>query len=454
MNKILTTLFLLCFSIATYSQEISGNWMGEIDINGNKLGFTFAITKTEKGYESTMDIPTQGLKGAKAENTTFTNAQLFISFPEFQIKYEGKLNEKEEIEGNFIQGGHPIPLNLKRGTITLNRPQEPKPPFDYYSEEIIFKTSDNLKIEGTLTLPQKNGKFPIVTIISGSGPQDRDGEIFGHKPYLVLADHLTKNGIGVFRFDERGVGNSEGIFATATIETLTSDIESAIQYLQQRKDINISKFGLIGHSIGGIIAPKIASKNNDINFIVLMAAPGVNGDQLMLSQKAALERGLGLNEMQIAQGQELVKGAYDIIINSDLNSQQLKDSLNTFYINKYGVFLPQEQRESLVEQITGNEMIGLIRSKPSEYLKKIKCPLLAINGDKDFQVPSKENLKAIESSTKESGNKNVKTVELKNLNHLFQESKTGLLNEYAQIEQTISPTALELISTWIKEQTK
>ena len=454
MNKILTTLFLLCFSIATYSQEISGNWTGEIDINGNKLGFTFAITKTEKGYESTMDIPAQGLKGAKAENTTFTDAQLSISFPEFQIKYEGNLNDKEEIKGNFIQGGHPIPLNLKRGTITLNRPQEPKPPFDYYSEEIIFKTSDNLKIEGTLTLPQKNGKFPVVIIISGSGPQDRDGEIFGHKPYLVLADHLTKNGIGVFRFDERGVGNSEGIFANATIETLTSDIESAIQYLQQRKDINISKFGLIGHSIGGIIAPKIASKNNDINFIVLMAAPGVNGDQLMLSQKAALERGLGLNEMQIAQGQDLVKGAYDIIINSDLNSQQLKDSLNTFYINKYGMFLPQEQRESLVEQITGNETVGLIRSKPSEYLKKIKCPVLAINGNKDFQVPSKENLKAIESSIKENGNKKVKTVELENLNHLFQESKTGLLDEYAQIEQTISPTALELISTWIKEQTK
>lgn len=454
MNKFFTTLFLLCFSFAAVSQELAGDWTGAIEMNGNKLDINFTITRTGESFEATMDIPAQGLKGARAASTTFSGGRLSLSFPKFQIKYEGELSSREELSGNLIQAGHPVPLDLKKGTIMIHRPQEPASPFSYRSEIVTFPTTDDLTLEGSLTLPQAKDPFPLVIIISGSGPQNRDGEMFGHKPYWVLADHLTRNGIAVLRFDERGVGNSEGNFDAATIEILSSDVRAAMRYIGDRKDLNISGLGLIGHSIGGIIAPKIASEDSNVAFLVLMAAPGVNGDQLMLSQKAALERGSGINEMQVAQGQAFIKSAYDIIINAGLDDEPLKDSINNFYINKYGALLPAMQREELVAQITGKETIGLLRSRPSTYLSNIKCPVLAINGDKDFQVPSKDNLEAIERHTTAKGNMKVTIAELKGLNHLFQEAKTGLLNEYAQIEQTIAPDALELISDWVKERAK
>ncbi|RSK41344.1 alpha/beta hydrolase family protein [Mangrovimonas spongiae] len=452
MRIIFTLLLCSLYSITSFSQNYVGNWIGEISIPNGKLDFAFKITKHGGNYNATMDIPQQGLNAAKAESAILKDTILTIAFPNFNLEYKGSLNANDEIIGNLFKGGYPAPLNLKRGEIILNRPQEPKPPFNYYSEDVTFKTSDNLKLAGTLTLPKEKGKFPVVIIISGTGPQNRDGEMFNHKPYYVIADQLTKNGIGVLRFDERGVGKSKGNFDTTTIAVSASDIKSAINYLKTRTDVNVKKIGLIGHSIGGIVAPKVASEINDINFIVLMAAPGVNGDKLMLSQKAALERTMGMNELQIAQGQELVKGAYDIVVSTNLDNQVLKDSLNSFYINKYGKMFPENQRIGLVNQITKNEILSLIRSKPSEYLEKVACPVLAINGNKDFQVPSKENLNAIKMATKKSGNKNVKTVEFENLNHLFQKCNTGMSSEYSQIEQTIAPEVLDLITNWVKEQ--
>lgn len=371
------------------------------------------------------------------------------------MEYTGRLNQLNEIIGKITLAGNPFPMNIKKGKIEINRPQEPKAPFNYYSEDVTFiNMKDKITLSGTLTLPKQKGDFPAVIIISGSGAQNRNGEMLGHKPYLVIADYLTKNGIGVLRFDERGVGGSDGDFETATIKDFSSDINSAINYLKNRDEINHSKIGLIGHSIGGIVAPKVASENDDVSYIVLLAGPGINGDKLMLSQKAALERIMGLNEMQIAQGQDFVKGAYDIITNSDLDNTILKDSINSFYSSKYGNLLPENQIKTLVNQVTKYEVVSLIKSKPSIYLSKVKCPVLALNGSKDFQVTAKENLEAIKNIFIENGNDHVKIVELENLNHLFQECETGALKEYSQIEQTISPTVLELITDWIKEQTK
>ena len=455
MKRIFTVIFLTIFSTLSFSQDISGDWMGEINVGGTALEFAFNIKNDESGLIATMDIPKQGLSNAKAETATFADSTLTITFPTFHLEYKGRLNQKNDFIGNLSQAGQPMPLNLTKGIIVLNRPQEPKPPFSYYSENVNFEnTADNIKLSGTLTLPKKEGKFPVAIIISGSGPQNRDGEMFGHKPYLVLADQLTKNGIGVLRYDERGVGESQGNFETAAINEFSSDVKAAINYLKTRKEVNASKIGLIGHSIGGVIAPKVAVENGNIDFIVLMAAPGINGDKVMLSQKAALERLMGYNEMQISQSQDFVKGAYDIIVNSELDNPSLKDSLNSFYTHKYGAMLPKEQRETIVDQITGYEFVSLIKSRPSEYLEQIKCPVLAINGSKDFQILPEENLLAIKNSIEKNGNKKVKVLELENLNHLFQESETGMLSEYSEIEQTISPVALKLITDWIREQTK
>ncbi|MHA7059121.1 alpha/beta hydrolase family protein [Aquimarina sp. M1] len=454
MNRIGIIFLFWIGTINAFSQDVSGDWIGEINVNSNNLGIAFHIQKTDAGYTTTMDIPKQGLSKAKAAKTTFVNSELKVSFPEFKIEYKGNLVDNGKILGNLVQRGYPISLDLKKGIIKLKRPQEPKPPFNYYSENITFMNStDTLKLAGTLTLPKKEGKFPVVIIVSGSGPQNRDGEMFGHKPYFLIADQLTKNGIGVFRFDERGVGVSEGEFNTVTIAVSSSDVSSAIDYLRTRKEIDTSRIGLIGHSIGGIVAPKVASVDKHVGFIVLLAAPGVDGDVLMLSQKAAVEKTMGLNETQIAQSQELVKGAYDIIKNTKLDRKSLQDSINSFYVNKYGELFPENQRKMLVKQITDNEVASLLKSRPSTYLEKITIPVLAINGKKDLQVSAEENLAVIKKSLAKAGNDNIKIVALENLNHLFQESTTGAISEYSEIEQTFSPIALDVIISWVKEQT-
>ena len=444
MKKILLLTALLFQSTFLFSQDISGNWIGNLDIQGSKLEFAFNIERNGNGYTSTMDIPKQGLNNAKVESTKFTDSILTITIPKFQMEYKGRLNKENQIIGKISQAGQPFDMILTKGKIELKRPQEPKEPFNYYSEDIVFKNdTDHLTLFGTLTLPNKTGKFPAVLIISGSGPHNRDGEMFSHKPYLVLADHLTKNGIAVLRYDERGVGKSEGNFEDTKLEQFKTDVEMAIDFLKNRKEIDRKSIGLIGHSIGGIIAPTIASKRKDIDFLVLLAAPGVDGDILMIQQKASKERLMGLNEQQIIQSADAVKGAYDIIKNSEMNNH---------FIVKYNGQLPENQRKGLVDQITSFEMVGIIQSKPSKYLKELECPVLALNGSKDFQISSKENLLAIENSLPKSSRN--KFVELEGLNHLFQDSNTGDISEYSEIEETFSPKALTLITDWIKKQTE
>jgi alpha/beta superfamily hydrolase len=455
MNKLFILSFFLLFSLLTSAQDISGDWTGEVEIPSGKLGFVFHLAKEGNGYSATMDIPKQGLNNSKAESTTYIDSVVTINFQAFKIEYSGRLNKQNEFIGNLSQSKSPVPLNLKRGNITLNRPQEPKPPFSYNSEEITFQSqADKINLKGTLTLPKKQGKYPVVIIISGSGPQDRNGAMFGHKLYWVIADQLTKNGIGVLRFDDRGAGESGGKVEETTIDVNSADVKGAIAYLKTRKDIITSKIGLLGHSIGGIIAPKVASETKDINYIVLMAGPGLDGDKLMLSQKAASERLLGLQEMQIMQGQILFGGAYNVVVNSKSDAAGIKAEVTAYFKEKIGTMVPKSQIDAITEQITGNEILSLIQSKPSIYLSKVKCPVLAINGSKDFQVPAKDNLAAIKSAVESNGNTKVKVMELENLNHLFQEAKTGALSEYAEIEQTISPVALNAMTLWIMEQVK
>lgn len=449
-------LFLMTtFSLSLFAQDITGNWTGIITGSKGSVEFSFSISKNRDLLESTIDVPKYGIKGVKAEKASLADSTLIMSFTKLNLTYEAKVINSSEIKGKLLVSGRdPISLNLKPGKIEINRPQEPLPPFDYYTEDITFTNSEGIPIKGTLSLPKKNRKFPVVIIISGSGPHDRVGEMYGHKPYLVIADHLTKNGIGVLRYDERGIGESGGDFKTATISEFSDDVSSAITYLKTRKDIRKKKIGLIGHSLGGIVGPKVASERTDVSFLVLMAAPGLNGDELMLIQKAAFEKEAGLNEEQVEFGQIMMKNSYAIITETNLENKTLKDSLHSFFIKDYGLKIPENQREAMVNQIGSSEIVSLIRSQPSEFLEKVKCPVLAINGSKDLQVTPKENLEAIKTSLEKNGNTSFEILEFDNLNHLFQESKTGLLTEYAQIEQTIHPEVLEKMTGWIIKQTK
>jgi pimeloyl-ACP methyl ester carboxylesterase len=269
-----------------------------------------------------------------------------------------------------------------------------------------------------------------------------------------LSDFLTKNGIAVLRFDDRGTGKSSGDFKEATTFDFAKDVEYAIEYLQKRKEINKDKIGLIGHSEGGIIAPIIASENEDIDFIVLMAGSALRGDKLLLLQKYKIETQLGINRQLVENNQQIFAGAYEIILNQSIENELVSDTLSKYFTSKYGQALPEKQKTALINQLSSPWMLNFIRLDPVVYLSKVNCPVLAINGSKDIQVPPKENLTAIKNASIKGGNINVTVKELPNLNHLFQECITGSPNEYAEIEQTIAPIALKEILNWIHLQVK
>ncbi|AGC78568.1 hypothetical protein LX97_02667 [Nonlabens dokdonensis] len=336
-----------------------------------------------------------------------------------------------------------------------NRPQEPKEPFDYISENVKFKNNlDSISLAGTITYPKNGSDFPAVILISGSGPQDRNSELMNHKPFLVIADYLTKQGIAVLRVDDRGTGESEGNYNETGLAGFVNDTQSALEFLKTRSEIDPSKIGLIGHSLGGTIAPIVANNNTDVSFIVILSGAGMRGDQLMLLQKEKIERQMGVPEIGITQGQNNMKGAYEIILKSKDDKIQLQTELKNYFTELFGAMLPENQIQTLSQQLSLPWLVDFIQNDPQTSLRNTKCPVLALNGSNDLQVPAEENLELIEKLLKENGNKDVTTQKLENLNHLFQESETGLPNEYATIEQTFSPKALEIITKWIKQRTK
>ncbi|TDE01717.1 alpha/beta hydrolase family protein [Flavobacterium hiemivividum] len=458
-------LIILLSTFTVKAQDITGQWNGVLKVQGTQLRLVFNVTKSDNTFSASMDSPDQGAKGIPVTKTTFENSRIKFEIANAGIAYEGELSENEII-GTFKQAGQEFPMNLSRKAIdkeVVKRPQEPSKPYSYYSEDITFENPKaSISLAGTLTLPKKEGVFPVVILISGSGPQNRDEELLGHKPFLVLSDYLTKNGIAVLRYDDRGVGKSKGNFKTATSADFATDVESAISYLKTRKEINKKQIGLIGHSEGGLIAPMVASKSKDVSFIVLLAGTGIQGDQLLLLQQALIASANGATETDIKKTIQNNKVLFEMVVNSNDN-QKLKTALtnqiNELLKNDTTAKIPNGMTKKTyvslqVDQITSPWMQYFLKYNPAPALEKVRCPVLALNGEKDLQVPPKENLTAIKNALTKGGNKNATTIELAGLNHLFQESKTGSPADYATIEQTFSPTALEEITKWIKVQTK
>lgn len=442
-------IYVLClFPVLLWAQEISGNWKGTLAFGNQKIALSFGVTELENKLLGHMSIPAQGLNKAKASETLFSDGSLKMNFSAFNITYEGRL-VNDSIQGNFIQNGFKIPLVLSRGTLQISRPQTPKPPFNYSSEEIVFVNEKaQIQLSGTLNIPKDLPLKALVVMVSGSGPQDRDGSMFNHKPYELLAHSLASDGVGVLRYDDRGVGASQGDFSTASIETLGEDLSAAVRFLRNRKEFARVPLGLLGHSLGGIIAPKVASEHHDIDFLVLLAAPGLSGDLLMLQQKADMERKMGLSEEQISQGQELMRGIYDLV-GKNLNTAQTLQDIDRYLIDIYGELLPEQQRKQLMKQIGSAEIMSLIKSDPAAFLETLKIPVLAVNGSLDVQVAATENLRAIEKALPPHPKSSLETLD--GLNHLFQEAVTGLPNEYYNIEQTLSPKLLVRIKEWIND---
>ena len=456
-------LFFLCFIFNNlFSQNIIGQWSGVLKLPGSQLRIVFNVSKADSSYTSTMDSPDQGAKGIPTTKTDFENGVLKITAEKLKMNFEGNLENDTIVKGSFVQNGFTFPLNLTRGLVekqVLKRPQEPQKPYSYYSEDVRFEnTKDTVALYGTLTLPNKDGKFPAVVLISGSGPQNRDEELMGHKPFLVLSDYLTKNGIAVLRYDDRGTAKSKGIFSKGTSFDFSNDAEAAFNYLLTRKEIIPNKIGLMGHSEGGLIAPMIAARNKNVAFVVMLAGTGLSGDQIMLLQQELIARADGAKESDIEKTKSTNKAVFDIVrknenpknLNAELTSY-LKNELekDTALAKSLGMSV-DDYINSTLKQITSPWFQYFLKYDPQTALTQVKCPVLAINGEKDLQVPPKENLSAIKKALKKGGNKNFLTNELPGLNHLFQECKTGSPLEYNDIEQTLSPLALEEILHWIQ----
>lgn len=465
MKYLLKTFLFILLSIQTFAQhDLSGIWSGKLELpNSASLTIVFNLSVDTNGnYSSTLDSPDQGAMGIQTESTEIKEDSIFINVPVIKAVYKGKiLFDEKKIDGIWSQAG--MNLNLlvsKTDKIELpKRPQEPKEPYPYNSEDVLFENEvDNIVLAGTLTYPKEGKLFPAVILISGSGGQNRDEEIFNHKPFLVIADYLTRNGIAVLRFDDRGIGQSTGKQEGATSEDFAKDVLAGVKFLKERNEIDRTKIGLIGHSEGGIIAPLAAVQSTDIAFIILMAGPGVPGYTILSAQNELIMRSEGVSEDEIQKSLKSQQEVFSILKNSSTDNleKELRDKLSSEYQS-----LTDEEKAKLGDSITYIDMQTKILSSPwfkyflnhdpASVLVKVKCPVLAINGENDLQVPPKENLSAIKTALEKGGNKNFEVLELKGLNHLFQTSDTGKISEYGQIEETISPLALQTILDWIKK---
>jgi pimeloyl-ACP methyl ester carboxylesterase len=446
--------------VVSASENPIGSWLGTLNAGTIELRMVFNIEPGDNGMlKGTMDSPDQGVKGIVMGEVLMRNDSLIIDAPLVRGGYRGVMTSDSTISGLWTQMGQSFRIDLKRQyeTFVLNRPQEPLPPYPYREEEVVFKNNDaGIMLAGTITRPDDEGVYPAVILVSGSGQQNRDEEIFGHKPFRVLADYLTRRGIVVLRYDDRGVGGSEGDPSGATSADFATDAMAAFSYLESMPYVNSKQTGVIGHSEGGLIALMLAAGNSDVDFIVTLAGPGTTGREILLDQSEIISRLSGIPEITISLNNRLNSTIYDIMEDepeSGAAMEKIRREAGEI-LAEQGV--AAEQTESIISGLESslggssyNWLRYFIMSDPAHYLERITCPVLALNGEKDCQVPGERNLKAISSGLEKGGNSEVATMLLPDLNHLFQTSGTGLPAEYGVIEETINKDVLIIIGDWI-----
>jgi fermentation-respiration switch protein FrsA (DUF1100 family) len=446
-------------------KQFTSLWEGKLKISSVSLRLVLKVFNNADGsLGAFLDSPDQGANNIPVSSITMTEDSLNFAIQTIGASYNGKIiKDSAIVKGTFKQGGMVLPFDLNKieKLTVINRPQEPKKPYPYNDEEITFENKTaNITLAGSFTYPQSVGPFPAVVLITGSGPQDRDETLSGginHKPFLILSDYLTRNGIAVLRYDDRGVAKSKGSFATATTEDFTTDAQAAVEYLKSRKEVDPKKIGVAGHSEGGLIAPIVAVNSSDVRFIVLLAGPGLPGKDILLLQARLISKATGEKEENIDNSAKLSEKIYDVILSEPDNAVTEKKikSLYEEFINSLSVEKKKEAEaqkqmfEQSSKQLTSPWFRFFLKFDPRPVLENVTVPVLALNGEKDLQVPPKENLTEIEKALNAGGNKNFKIIELQNLNHLFQTAKKGSPTEYGTIEETFSPDALKIMKDWI-----
>jgi fermentation-respiration switch protein FrsA (DUF1100 family) len=435
--------------------DIDGDWLGTLDTGMGKLRLVLHIANTDQGLTATLDSLDQGAKGLPVTTITRTESALKFRMKTIAGAYDGTISKDlSGFEGTWTQAGKSFPLAFRHVKNAAEigprpRPQNPVKPYPYREEEVSYKNpAASISLAGTMTIPSGKGPFPAVLLMQGSGPHDRDETVFGHKPFLVLADYLTRKGIVVLRADKRGIGKSGGDYSQVVMQDFASDGAAGVAYLKTRPEVDPRKIGLIGHSEGGVEAPMAAAHNPDVRFVVLMAGMGVPGDQLLPEQLRQIERASGVSadqvEKDVATEREVLAA-----VERDKDDAVLQKELREKLSGK----LPSPQLDAQLKLVSSPWFRSLLEYDPAAGLAKVRCPVLALNGAKDLQVPPQQNLAPIRQALASAGNTQDEVDELAGLNHLFQTAKTGAVSEYGEIEETMSPVAMEKVASWILKET-
>jgi len=461
-------LFLALLLLLALPAEVAV-WSGSVELpDGTTLDFSVEL----EASSGKISIPTQGAKDVPLSGVKVTDKVLEFSLPEVGAAWKLTVSDDGKTATGVLKQGAELKTTMRRLSAgeapvkELVRPQNPKPPFPYETIEVEFENeSAGATLAGTLTVPKGEGPFPCVVMVTGSGPQDRDEALLGHRPFLVIADHLTRHGIAVLRYDDRGVAKSTGNFEKATSDDFAEDALAAVAYLGTRKEIDDLKIGIVGHSEGGLIAPICAAGSKDVAFIVLLAGTGISGSELMPIQGKLIALASG-QAADKAEHQAQESARIFAMLLAGKSDAEIKEAIRVAIGKEIDTDpetkdLPEAERKKKVDEMAEQQAGALLSPwfrrflvmDPRENLRKVTCPVLALNGEKDLQVPPKENLPEIEKALKEGGNKDVTIVELPGLNHLFQKCTTGAPSEYAAIEETFSPVALEAMTSWIRKRT-
>lgn len=434
------------------AQDASGLWTGAI---AGSLTVHLEFRQSAPGsWEGTLTVPQQGHRDT-VDRLLVTPGHISFQMLELNASFAARWDASQQAWiGSWTQGGQSAALVLKRADPESLKPKRPQEeaiaaaPAPYTSAETVFRNEQaSVTLAATLTVPHGRGPFPAVVLVQGSGPLNRNSRVFGHDLLLVLADHLTRQGIAVLRYDKRGIGASTGSFEGATTADLASDAEAAVRFLRGRAEVDQRHIGMVGHSEGGIIAPMVAARDAALDFIVLLAAPGVSGAQLLTEQIALASASEGMAPAQVAQERALHEAMLGALASdADLAAATAKAQAVVDKAIGEGRYPATMDRKRLA-RFSGAWMHGLLRHDPIPVLRAVRQPVLALNGGLDRQVPAALDLPPIRAALQANPGAVVK--ELPGLNHMFQRAVSGSRDEYFKIEQTIDPVALLAVSDWI-----
>jgi uncharacterized protein len=434
--------------------QVEGLWQGALETHNLRLRLQLHVSHdTEGNLVAALDSLDQGVAGLPAIKVTQKGTSFHFEIPAVGGEYEGVLDStKNALTGSWAQTGADQKLEFRRSDqpLELRRPQNPAKPYPYVEEEVTFSNSAaGVSLSGTLTLPKGPGPFAAAILIAGSGPHDRDESLANHRPFLVLADYLTRKGVAVLRYDKRGIGKSTGSADNATTLDLAGDAEAALAFLKTHKEIDPRRIGLVGHSEGAMIAPYLATRSKDVAWVVLLAAPATRGEDTLLKQSELIGRAGGLDEPQLVASLTFDRSAYNLIRQEKDHDELAEKLVALVKETGFDSAIPPTALETQLRMFLSPWFRFFLDYDPLPNLQTLKSPVLALYGQKDLQVAAKTNLPLAQTALQDAGNKDATVRELPDLNHLFQHAYSGSPAEYAAIEETISPETLQLIGDWI-----